>query len=239
MHTIRSDHILHSLEKGFGVDEELTQVPSSDDVEIRPRATRSDLTTSNTDRPLDDASHTSLQDFSATLKPPVLHEIASSSARDVEGSSLVSRFPATNFITHHMTLPAKGSKASLKSASSSDSFRSAVSVQESSIDVVYQVEAIYNVLHAFRTALQVLESLIESRLQKKEHDSHSVAKGLRDSLTEGEREIREAHDRNYKLYGPLYIQGFTDFRKSTVDELLDGGLQFQIQLLFKRSAPLS
>ncbi|KIN03186.1 hypothetical protein OIDMADRAFT_52983 [Oidiodendron maius Zn] len=230
MHTIRSDHILHSLEKGFGVDAELTQVQSSEDVEIRPRATQSDLTTSNTDRPQDDASHTSLQDFSVTLKPPVLHEIASSSARDIEGSSLISRFPTTNFITHQITLPAKGRKASLKSASSSDSFRSAVSVQESPVDVVYQVEAIYNVLHAFRTALQVLESLIESRLQKKEQDSHSIAKGLQDSLTEGEREIREAHDRSCKLHGPLYIQGFTDFH---------GGLQFQIQLLFKRSAPLS
>jgi hypothetical protein len=233
-----SDHVLFSWGEGYGRNEDATRVPSSRNAGVLLRATQSNSTASNIDRHQYDASHISPQGFSVLSthsKPPVPQEIASSSARGIEGSIPVHRFPAMNFMAHQIkdemasveTLTAKDTELrSLKTASSLESFQSAVSEQESSIDVVNQVEAIYNVLHAFRTAFEVLESLIKSRLREKEQDTYSVARELQNSLMEGEREIRETHNRNCKLHGALYTKEFADCRKATVDELLDGDLRF-------------
>lgn len=56
---------------------------------------------------------------------------------------------------------------SIKSSSSTESFKSAISLQEVDLEIARQVKAIQSLMHAFRTALQVLHSLIEKRMPSK------------------------------------------------------------------------
>ena len=108
---------------------------------------------------------------------------------------------------------------SLRSASSVESFQSAVSVQrslhelEARNEVEQQVEAVRSVLHAFRTALEVLGKLVEKRCLVKRQELFPTAKDLERSLIEGEKEFNGTHDRHCRRHGPQYIQAFTDSRK--------------------------
>ena len=105
---------------------------------------------------------------------------------------------------------------SLRSMSSVESFQSAVSVQrsfqepEAQNEVEQQVEAVRSVLHAFKTALEVLAKLIEKRRLVKIQELYPTAKHLEKSLTEGEKEFKGTHDCHCLRHGAQYIQAFTD-----------------------------
>lgn len=149
-------------------------------------------------------------------------EMESTSSRGIEGSYPAQAFHAINLITpdhtNHQNMPAEtltvpdNEAGSLRSASSVETFQSAISVQES-IDIALQVEAVCDVLHSFRTALEVLAALIETRLRKKEKHTYAAAKELEDSLAKGEKEITELHNQHRKRHGLLYTTGFTASRK--------------------------
>jgi hypothetical protein len=77
---------------------------------------------------------------------------------------------------------------SLKSASSSESFKSALDEQEPDIEIVHEVEG---VLHAFRTAIEVLQKVMR-RIDEKDKRLREEADMLNFSLKNG-LEIDRAH----------------------------------------------
>jgi hypothetical protein len=81
-----------------------------------------------------------------------------------------------------------GQPRSLKSSSSSESFKSAVDEQEPDIGVVREVES---VLHAFRTALEVLEKVVK-RLQVEDKALRNETESLKLSLMKS-LDIGHAH----------------------------------------------
>jgi hypothetical protein len=148
---------------------------------------------------------------------------------NVAGTPAMHPFQPINMMAHHqISQPTALPKAldfeyttarSLKSASSVESFQSAVSVQRSLHEPVpengvqQQLEAVHGVLHAFRTALEVLSKLMDKRLLAKKQDLYPTAKQLERSLTDGEKEFKDAHGRRCKIHGDQYIQAFTESRK--------------------------
>lgn len=98
---------------------------------------------------------------------------------------------------------------SLRSASFFGRFQSAVSVQrsfyepEARNEVAQEVEAICSVLHAFRTALEVLARLV------KQQQLYPSAIHLERSLSEGEKEFKGTHEHRFRLHGRQYMQRFT------------------------------
>lgn len=97
---------------------------------------------------------------------------------------------------------------SIKSSSSTDSFKSAISLQEADLDIARQVKAVQAVLHAFRTALQILHNLIERRMPGKVGVIYIAAKNLQDSLHDQSEEVDRKHIANFKEDGQSYIQRF-------------------------------
>ncbi|CZR50235.1 uncharacterized protein PAC_00107 [Phialocephala subalpina] len=97
---------------------------------------------------------------------------------------------------------------SLKSSSSAESFKSAISIQEQDLEVARKVKAVQSVLHAFRTAIQILGNLIESRLSGTDEKLFSAAKGLEQSLAEGSNRINRHHMNHFKQYGQAYLELF-------------------------------
>jgi hypothetical protein len=102
---------------------------------------------------------------------------------------------------------------SLKSSSSMESFKSAISLQEADLDLARQVKAIQTVLHAFRTALQILQNLIEKRIPDRDGEVYFAAKDLEGSLQEGSKAIHDKHIGKFKEHGQSYLESFTPFRK--------------------------
>ncbi len=102
---------------------------------------------------------------------------------------------------------------SLKSSSSTESFKSAKSVQEEDVGAAQNVKSIQSILHAFRTALQVLQTLIENRIREKEGQLFLAAKGLEGLLSEASEEIDQKHDILFRKFGQPYIRTFTGTRK--------------------------
>ena len=98
---------------------------------------------------------------------------------------------------------------SIKSSSSTESFKSAVSLQEVGLEVARQVKAIQSLMHAFRTAFQVLHSLIEKRMPSKFGQVYLSAKGLQDSLRARSKEINDKHIEKFREHGIPYIKKFT------------------------------
>lgn len=84
---------------------------------------------------------------------------------------------------------------------------------EARSEVEQQVGAVRSVLHAFRTALEVLAKLVEKRSMLKQQQLYPATAHLERSLVEGEKEFKGTHERHFKLHGPQYTQSFTDSRK--------------------------
>jgi hypothetical protein len=101
--------------------------------------------------------------------------------------------------------PAVHPPGSLKSASSSDSFKSAVDEQEPDIEIVREVEG---VLHAFRTALEVLEK-VKKRIDEEDKALRIEAYMLTYSLMKG-LDINQAHGYHHRRHGAAYLRAFRD-----------------------------
>jgi hypothetical protein len=102
---------------------------------------------------------------------------------------------------------------SLKSSSSTESFKSAMSLQEEDLNLARKVKAVQSIMHAFRTALEILNNLVDRRIHEKHGELYLAAKTLEDSLDNGSKAIDRKHISNFKQHGPSYIQLFTEPRK--------------------------
>jgi hypothetical protein len=98
-----------------------------------------------------------------------------------------------------------GPPRSLKSSSSSDSFKSAISEQEPDFEIIREVEG---VLHAFRTALEVLEKVMK-RIDEEDKALRIEAEMLNYSLTRG-LDIDQAPGSHQKKHGKAYLRAFRD-----------------------------
>jgi hypothetical protein len=105
------------------------------------------------------------------------------------------------------------SPRSLKSSSSNESFKSAISLQEEDLNLARKVKAVQSVMHAFRTALEILNNLVDRRIHDKHGELYLAAKELEDSLDKGSKDIDRTHMSYFKLHGHSYIQLFTKQRK--------------------------
>ena len=115
-----------------------------------------------------------------------------------------------------LMVTAKSKTKSLKSSSSSDSFKSAVSEQNISNDLAKEVKAVQSVMHAFRSALELVGKLIQNRIDTNEEDLYFAARDLESSLADGETEIEVTHKSHCKQHGYRYVESFTDSRKSAL-----------------------
>jgi hypothetical protein len=102
---------------------------------------------------------------------------------------------------------------SLKSSSSAESFKSAMSLQEEDLNLARKVKAVQSVMHAFRTALEILNNLVDRRIHDRNGELYLAAKKLEDSLNNGSKAIDSRHISYFKQHGQSYIQLFTEPRK--------------------------
>jgi len=103
--------------------------------------------------------------------------------------------------------------SSLKSSSSTESFKSAMSLQEEDLKLARKVKAVQSVMHAFRTALDILNNLVDRRIHDKRGKLYLAAKKLEDSLDNGSKAIDRTHISHFKQHGQSYIRLFTEPRK--------------------------
>jgi hypothetical protein len=110
---------------------------------------------------------------------------------------------------------------SLKASSSIDSFKSALSTQQSTDDscTYHDVKAIRNVLHAFKTAIDNLSVLIKRRFHEV-NDTWREAVSLQQTLAYHERTIREMHDMNCKNPGLPYLETFNSSKTREYPNLI-------------------
>jgi hypothetical protein len=123
-------------------------------------------------------------------------------------------------------VPSDIERQSLKSSSSTESFKSAISVQEADLDLAGQVKAIQIMMHAFRTTFLVLHNLIERRIPEKDGEVYFAARDLQDSLHKGSKAIHDKHIRKFKEHGNSYLKSFTTRRKFVHPETLHQCLHF-------------
>jgi len=129
--------------------------------------------------------------------------------------------------------------ASLKTASSFESFKSALSFQLPICDIedeIYDIYAIRSILHAFRTALETLDRLIPKRMSKQDNVLYVAAKGLEASLSKGEKDIAETHGSYHREIGLEYILAFNDSDKEGLQEISKHLLEKVVLALHMHSA---
>jgi hypothetical protein len=225
--TIRTEQVVRTSEKCFGTlttqYEEVRRVP-----DVGRRGISSDL-----------LKVSGLQEEPQSLSEGSIQP-SSEMSRDIEThsphaphDSIRSLFqPITMMVNHQVPQGTGQNEAlslertlskSLKSKSSVESFQTAVSVQQSfhepeepleaqnSVD--QEVEAVRNIIHAFKTAIEVFSKLVEKRRLDMKQGLYPTAKDLEKSLADGEREFKCTHDRHLKLLGACYVQAFTNSRK--------------------------
>jgi len=81
-------------------------------------------------------------------------------------------------------------------------------MQQTDLDVARQVKAVQAVMHAFHTALQILDNLVERRMPTREGEVYDAATDLRNSLYRCSKEIDGRHIANFNGYGLVYIEKF-------------------------------
>lgn len=102
---------------------------------------------------------------------------------------------------------------SLKSSTSTESFKSftsAISMQSESGTIELQTEDIKSIIHAFKVALETLQSLITKKVPNDKLDSFPAIRKLKVSLSDARRKIEDKHGSYCKRYGYAYIQAFAD-----------------------------
>jgi hypothetical protein len=102
-----------------------------------------------------------------------------------------------------------GSSKSLKSASSSDRFKSAVDEQEPDKEMIREIEG---VLHAFRTALEVLGKVMK-QIDEQDKTLRIEAEKLDYSLTKG-LDIKQAHGSHHKKHGKAYLSALLNSQRT-------------------------
>jgi hypothetical protein len=151
-----------------------------------------------TSRSIEPNAQTSFNTFIITQSfalLPTQHQMASSSIADQERSPTTAR---------NSDIRPK----SIKSSSSTESFKSAISLQEADLEAACQIKAVQTLMHAFRTALQILENLIERRILCKDGDVYIAARDLYSSLHDRSKEIHSKHITNFRQLGQSYIEKF-------------------------------
>ena len=129
--------------------------------------------------------------------------------------------------------------ANLKTASSFESFKSALSSQLPICDIeddIYDIYAIRSILYAFRTALETLDRLISKRISKQDNVLYVAAKGLEASLSEGEKDVAETHGSYHREIGLEYILAFNDPDKEGLQEISKYLLEKVVLALHMHSA---
>jgi hypothetical protein len=106
---------------------------------------------------------------------------------------------------------------SLKSTSSMNSFRSALSIQESDLEIAWKVKAVQSAMHAFETSIQILRSLIEKRISKTSTSLFTAANSLQAKLKEAKEEIDRRHVDYYKQHKEAYVSLFNAACESIYD----------------------
>lgn len=79
---------------------------------------------------------------------------------------------------------------SIKSTSSMESFRSAMSKPDSHAQLVSEVE---DIIHAFRYALKILRKIIKKRIRDEAEGLHPSAQDLKASLNSGKDTVHRVH----------------------------------------------
>lgn len=97
---------------------------------------------------------------------------------------------------------------SVRSASSVESFKSARSIQEEDMETARKIKAVQRVMHAFRSALDVLNSLVEKRIEDKRWDLYTLATHLKGCLVDGREHIDRRHIGHFKQHGKSYVSSF-------------------------------
>jgi hypothetical protein len=126
-----------------------------------------------------------------------------------QNSMLMFQLPSNVESTIPISANIAGSPKSLKSASSSDSFKSAVDEQEPDMEMIREIEG---VLHAFRTALEVLGKVIK-RIDEQDKALRIEVKKLDYSLTKG-LDIKQAHVSHHKKHGNAYLSALRNSQRT-------------------------
>ncbi|KAH6691190.1 hypothetical protein BKA61DRAFT_663282 [Leptodontidium sp. MPI-SDFR-AT-0119] len=108
---------------------------------------------------------------------------------------------------------------SVKSSSSVESFKSAKSIQEEELEVARKVKAIQSVLHAFRSALEVLNILVERRIEDRRWDLYTSATQLQGCLVDGRENIDRRNISHFKRHGKDYVTSFSGKHSTEVQRL--------------------
>ena len=103
--------------------------------------------------------------------------------------------------------------SNLNPTSSSAKFQSALSLQDEDITLALKVKAVQSVMHAFRTALEILNKLVERRMQDKDGEVYLAAQALKACLDEGSEDISDRHISHFRVHGIRYLEMFTERRK--------------------------
>ncbi|KAK0108890.1 hypothetical protein ONS96_014931 [Cadophora gregata f. sp. sojae] len=121
--------------------------------------------------------------------------------------------------------PVDTDKRSVKSSSSVESFKSAKSIQEEDVEKARKIQAVQRVMHAFRSSLEVLNSLIERRIEDKRWDLYTSATHLKGCLVDGREHIDRRNISHFKQYGKDYVYLFE--RKHSTEVERFGSLLMQ------------
>lgn len=124
---------------------------------------------------------------------------------------------------------------SVRSTSSTESFKSAISVQEEELELARKIKAVQSVMHAFTTSLEALENFIERRIRDRRTGVYVAAKSLQECLVNGGRDFDQKHVTHFKQHGQVYIQ-FLDAKGKLFFQCLDANTnKFRYLLNFSKS----
>lgn len=142
--------------------------------------------------------------------PTSIPRMISTSKKALDGGKLQKSPSSPHQVSSSQQTPDNDHAAtrSLKSSSSAESFKSAISIQEQDLEVARKVKAVQSIMHAFRTAIQILGNLIESRISDTDAKLFSAAEGLEQSLIMGSNKIEQHHINHLKQHGQAYLQLF-------------------------------
>jgi len=135
-----------------------------------------------------------------------------------QGHETTNRVPGKESTATIKKIPSRVETRTVKSSSSVESFRSTVSEQSlvQNLDFSHEIKEVESLRHAFRTALDILENLIERRMQDRKTEVYLAAKDLGTYLASGENEVGRVHKQNCLEFGMLYVRSWSEYREYLV-----------------------
>ncbi|KAL2060233.1 hypothetical protein VTL71DRAFT_9628 [Oculimacula yallundae] len=91
-----------------------------------------------------------------------------------------------------------------------DNPKRAISTQDGGHEIARKIKAVQSVLHAFRSATEVLDTVLERRIKNRRLDLYNPANLLRKSLLDGREDIDSRNINHFKLGGSRYISAFRE-----------------------------